>query len=210
MKLSLVVLTAGASKGKIIPINVAQFLIGRDRGCQLRPASIHISNRHCALFRRDDKVFVRDFGSTNGTFVNGRQIKGEIELLNGDELRVGPLLFAVQLETVSVDQLTPLPPTKAMTQKRASSPAASSPEKEPAGGAGDEDDVAAMLLAMQEKDTPQAGINTAVPEGTTVFDVPVPPAEEQPKEKPKQPIGDTSSAAKSILDKYLKRPRATS
>ena len=39
-------------------------------------------------------MFVRDFGSTSGTFVNGRQIKGEIELLNGDELRVGPLLFA--------------------------------------------------------------------------------------------------------------------
>src|SRR5579883_3329155 len=113
MKLSIVVLTPGPAEGKVIPINVPQFVIGRDPGCQLRPTSIHISKRHCALLRREERVFVHDFGSTNGTFINDRQIRGEIELLDGDRLRVGPLTFAVRLEP------SPAPATKEATQKQA-------------------------------------------------------------------------------------------
>ena len=39
MKLSLVVLTAGKQEGKVLPIGLQQFLIGRDPQCHLRPAS---------------------------------------------------------------------------------------------------------------------------------------------------------------------------
>ncbi len=70
MKLSLIVLSEGKSKGQTIPIKLSQFLIGRDPQCQLRPASPIISKRHCAVIIKDDKVVVRDFNSTNGTFVN--------------------------------------------------------------------------------------------------------------------------------------------
>src|SRR5215467_6865446 len=98
MKLSLVVLTAGKQEGKILPIALSQFVIGRDPQCQLRPASALISKRHCALIQREGKAFVRDFDSTNGTFVNNEQVKGEIELHNGDQLKIGPLMFTVLLE----------------------------------------------------------------------------------------------------------------
>ena len=111
MKLSLVVLTPGKTLGKVIPISQPQFLIGRDAQCQMRPASPLISKRHCALIQRDGQVFVRDFDSTNGTFVNGEQVKGEIEVHEGDKLKVGPLEFAVKIEaTVSVNRPTPAPP----------------------------------------------------------------------------------------------------
>ncbi len=70
MKLRLVVV-GGVHDGKAIPITVPQFVIGRDPQCQLRPASPAISKRHCAVLVRGTQVFVRDFGSTNGTFVNG-------------------------------------------------------------------------------------------------------------------------------------------
>ncbi|HEY7327304.1 MAG TPA: FHA domain-containing protein [Gemmataceae bacterium] len=207
MKLSIVVLTPGPAEGKVIPINVPQFFIGRDSGCHLRPTSIHISKRHCALVRREDKVFVRDFDSMNGTFVNDRQIKGEIELLDGDRLRVGPLTFAVKLETVPVDLATPMPPAKTMTQKLTSGPDSSPPAKQPARASDDEDEAAATLLSMQESDAPDASSPSEVPEGSTVHDLPLPTAADKDKEKPKQSSGDTSTAAKSILDKYLKRPR---
>jgi pSer/pThr/pTyr-binding forkhead associated (FHA) protein len=212
MKLTIVVLTPGPAEGKVIPINVPQFLIGRDPGCQLRPNSIHISKRHCALLRSDGKVFVHDFGSTNGTFVNDRQIKGEIQLLDGDRLRVGPLSFAVQLKSEPVDRRTPLPPTKATTQKLPSGLAVSLPAEAPARAASDEDEAAAALLAMQDSDVPNAGPPAEVPEGSTLYDLTAAgladkEAANKEKEKPKQPIGDTSTAAKSILDKYLKRPR---
>ena len=67
MKLSLVVKAAGAQEGKVLPISLSQFVIGRDPQCHLRPASPMISKRHCAIVQRDGKVFIQDFGSTNGT-----------------------------------------------------------------------------------------------------------------------------------------------
>src|SRR5262245_7004161 len=70
MKLSLVVMTAGKSQGQAIPVTLAQFVIGRDPQCNLRPASAVISKRHCALLVQDGRVAIRDFNSTNGTFVN--------------------------------------------------------------------------------------------------------------------------------------------
>src|SRR6266700_4837156 len=84
MKVGLEVLTAGKSEGKVIPITLSQFVIGRDPQCHLRPASALISKRHCAVIQRDGKAFIRDFGSTNGTFVNDEPVQGERELNHGD------------------------------------------------------------------------------------------------------------------------------
>src|SRR5207302_9575508 len=98
MEKRLVVLAEGKAKGHNIPISLPQFIIGRDAQCQLRPASPMISKRHCAGLVKGGKAFVRDFGSTNGTFVNEEPVKGERELHNDDTLKVGPLLFRVALE----------------------------------------------------------------------------------------------------------------
>jgi predicted component of type VI protein secretion system len=230
MKLSLVVLTSGKQEGKTLPIGqLSQFLIGRDPQCHLRPASAAISKRHCALIQRDGKVFVRDFDSTNGTFVNEEQIKGEVELHHDDKLRVGPLLFAVQVESTSVGKPTPPPATKKPAQARtpAPAPAAASTEekksepeagKNPAparahAGAEEDDDIAAMLLSLQDDDAPSSILGSGeIPEGSTVMDMVLPPGEgggeEQKKEeeKPEVPV-NTSNAARAILEKYMKRPR---
>ena len=42
-------------------------------------------------------VSVRDFGSKNGTFVNGQKVTGEVELKSGDQFLVGQLEFEVQI-----------------------------------------------------------------------------------------------------------------
>src|SRR5215467_7845219 len=111
MKLALVVMTPGKMEGKAIPITLAQFVIGRDPQCNLRPASPIISKRHCALLIRGNAVFVRDFGSTNGTFVNEQAVKQELQLKNEDILKIGPLSFRVVIEgPAPVDAPTPLPP----------------------------------------------------------------------------------------------------
>src|SRR5581483_10389856 len=99
MKLSLMVLNAGNASGQAIPITIPQFIIGRDPRCNLRPASAMISKQHCALIIKDGKVYLKDFDSTNGTFVNDQQIKGAVGLKNGDVIKVGPLTFQIVLET---------------------------------------------------------------------------------------------------------------
>src|ERR1700688_4697596 len=98
MKISLVVLSPGAAEGKSLPINVAQFVIGRDPQCNLRPASAMISKRHCAVLVKGGQVWVRDYESTNGTFINDQQIRGEVPISDGDTLKVGPLSFKLVIE----------------------------------------------------------------------------------------------------------------
>jgi pSer/pThr/pTyr-binding forkhead associated (FHA) protein len=210
MKLSLVV-AEGAHKGKVIPITLAQFLIGRDPQCNLRPASSMISKRHCALLVRGGDVMVRDFGSTNGTFVNDQRVENETEVHDSDQLKVGPLLFYVKVEaSVPVDKPTPVPPTNVR------------PEPKLVGSGDDDESIAAMLLDMQEDGgkAVSAGLmgSDGVPTGSTVLDAPVPSAEdttqgpgseEKPgaKKGPAKVMGNTSAAAKAILEKYTRRPR---
>jgi pSer/pThr/pTyr-binding forkhead associated (FHA) protein len=88
----------GVRKGLIIPLDDAEFVIGRDPSCHLRPSSIGVSRRHC-LFRLDgDRLFIRDLGSSNGTYVNGHPIHDELELHADDAIQVGPLRFLVHVE----------------------------------------------------------------------------------------------------------------
>jgi pSer/pThr/pTyr-binding forkhead associated (FHA) protein len=208
MKVSLVVLAAGKAAGQTVPITLSQFIIGRDPQCNLRPASAVISKRHCAILVKGGSVVVRDFDSTNGTFVNDKPVKGESPLKHDDVLKVGPLAFRVVIETTTpVNKPTPTPPPKT-----ASAPA-------------DDESVAAMLLSLQD-DTSAGMTGEDVPAGSTVMDVVSPAAgaetgekkedekkaEAKKDEKDKKPeapknSADTRAAAAAILEKYTRRQR---
>jgi predicted component of type VI protein secretion system len=110
MKVSLVV-AAGSHEGRSIPLTGPEFLIGRDPQCHLRPASQAISKLHCAVLVRDGKVYVKDYGSTNGTLVNDALVQDtEIAVEDGATLRVGPLDFRVKIEVLAAKpDGTPLP-----------------------------------------------------------------------------------------------------
>ena len=55
-----------------------------------------LSKKHCELFEKDGKVFVRDLSSSNGTRVNGVKTNEE-ELCDGDELCIGSRTYRVAL-----------------------------------------------------------------------------------------------------------------
>jgi predicted component of type VI protein secretion system len=203
MKLSLVVLTPGKMEGKTIPVPLSQFLIGRDPQCHLRPASPLISKRHCALEIRGDSVFVRDFESTNGTLVNGKSIQGEAELHDGDQLKAGPLEFRISLQRpVTISKPTPPPGTATAT----------------------DDAAAELLLSIHDNDMP-GGSETSVdsegiPTGSTLLEVLRPGTQSDAVNEADQSgaakreaaaktaQGNTSTAAKAILEKYMRRPRS--
>lgn len=88
----------GPSTGKEFKLPVDRFVIGRGDGCHLKPKSDMVSRQHCALAVRDAKLFLEDFGSKNGTYVNNERVEGTIELKMGDEIRVGPLDFLVLID----------------------------------------------------------------------------------------------------------------
>jgi predicted component of type VI protein secretion system len=88
----------GSSAGQTIKIAGPKFYIGRSEDCQLRPRSDLISRHHCALIVEGEYVAIRDFGSKNGTYVNGQRVSSEQELKPGDHLKVGPLEFEVLID----------------------------------------------------------------------------------------------------------------
>ncbi len=206
MKLSLMVLTAGKAEGQTISVTLAQFIIGRDPECNLRPASAMISKRHCAILVRGGQVFLRDFDSTNGTFVNEEPVKGEVPIKNDDVLKVGPLSFKV----VVVGQPAPVKPTPPPPPARPKMAESAAPDDESA---------AALLLSIEDGEvsfSDAAANDESVPGGSTIMDIPsfLSPAEEQKasaeakKEADRvaaqKKIGSAQSAAQSILDKYRK------
>jgi hypothetical protein len=83
----------GRQQGKAIPLNVRQFLIGREQDCHLRPNSELVSRHHCVFTVDDYAVRLRDLGSTNGTYVNGERLQGQVVLKAGDRVSVGKLSF---------------------------------------------------------------------------------------------------------------------
>lgn len=91
------VVTEGKQAGQEVPIPVRKFFIGRAEDCHLRPHSDLISRHHCVILVEEGMIAIRDFGSKNGTFVNGEKITAEVELKAGDRLKVGNLEFEVRV-----------------------------------------------------------------------------------------------------------------
>jgi predicted component of type VI protein secretion system len=117
MKVTLVV-ASGVHEGKTVPVNAAQFLIGRDPQCQLRPASQAVSKQHCAILIRDGAVFIKDFGSTNGTNVNDGVLRGEEkQLAHNDRVKVGPLDFLMRIEATATHKALGSTPSEAVKKK---------------------------------------------------------------------------------------------
>lgn len=79
------------------PLASEKTILGRRQDCHLRIPTRDVSRQHCELLVDGTKLTVRDMGSSNGTFVNGKRI-AETSLKPGDRLRVGPVTFVVQVD----------------------------------------------------------------------------------------------------------------
>jgi pSer/pThr/pTyr-binding forkhead associated (FHA) protein len=67
----------------------SRYAIGRDKSNDIVIDEEGISNFHAELrVEDDDRVFITDAGSINGTFVNNKQIKARTQLRAGDVIRL--------------------------------------------------------------------------------------------------------------------------
>jgi pSer/pThr/pTyr-binding forkhead associated (FHA) protein len=89
--------TQGAKQGQVITVNPKAFCIGRDSSCDWQTDYMIVSRRHAAIVVCPDRVLVRDLGSRNGTFVNGKVVFGECEVRHDDRLAIGPVEFRIQV-----------------------------------------------------------------------------------------------------------------
>ncbi len=64
--------------------------IGRGGGCTISlPADTFASQVHARIVERDGQLYLEDLGSTNGTFLNGKQVAKPARVRKGDQLQVG-------------------------------------------------------------------------------------------------------------------------
>jgi predicted component of type VI protein secretion system len=89
---------SGPHAGETIDVINGKLLVGREEDCHLRPDSEFVSRHHCVLLLDEYTLRVRDLGSKNGTFVNGRRIGiSETILLHDDMISIGEMICQVDL-----------------------------------------------------------------------------------------------------------------
>lgn len=101
-------------------------LVGRSTDCQIQlpndPEHRTVSRYHCLLDINPPAVRIRDFGSLNGTFINGENIGQrqkdqsaqdaskirfpEYDLQNGDRIQLGKTLFRVCIDPLQPEEET--------------------------------------------------------------------------------------------------------
>ena len=78
-------------------------LLGRGEEAKFRVPHDRISRRHCEFFERQGLVYLRDLGSTNGTFLNDQQVPANTEasVPPGAVVRVGGLSLRVEYQPLN-------------------------------------------------------------------------------------------------------------
>ncbi len=87
-------------RGHRIPLREGETVLGRSPYCSVVVNSPMVSRQHCALRLSPDGLEVVDLGSTNGTRVNTKTVRGRSSLKDGDTLRIG----ADPIEILELDE----------------------------------------------------------------------------------------------------------
>ncbi len=77
-------------------------VIGRSKKCDVYIKDPFMSKENTLIYHQDGKFYIKDLGSTNGTFVNGKQLlEKPAKLKDSDKITIGEVKF------LFVDPYTP-------------------------------------------------------------------------------------------------------
>src|SRR5438874_9629533 len=78
----------GSLEGEEIELSADPQTVGRGASCNIKIADAGISSKHAKIWCEDGAFFLMDLGSTNGTFLNDREMDRE-QLSDGDTITFG-------------------------------------------------------------------------------------------------------------------------
>jgi pSer/pThr/pTyr-binding forkhead associated (FHA) protein len=121
MDVELVLFKKGGSQ-KSFSLPDSTTVIGRRGDCDLCIPLKTVSRKHCQLNQDKETINIRDLGSRSGTFLNGKRID-EAAVKAGDYIRIGPLIFGLQING-RPENIVPPKPAKPKPAKPKPSPKA--------------------------------------------------------------------------------------
>ena len=83
----------GPNMGCRYPLGEQSLVLGRGEDCDIRLQDHSVSRKHARIEATPDGYFVFDQQSTNGTFVNDKQLDPSWLLQDGDYLRIGNCIY---------------------------------------------------------------------------------------------------------------------
>lgn len=101
---SLEVINEGPIKGKKFEIFTPLTNIGRGAHNDIQISNDSVSDSHAKILRKDGHWFVVDQGSTNGTYVGGRRVQGEQQLVGAPDVRFGDIKVTFRPSAGSQDE----------------------------------------------------------------------------------------------------------
>ena len=72
-----------------------RIILGRASTCEVVLATSGSSRKHAMLIAEGERWFLRDLGSSNGTYLNGDRIGESTELKHGDRIGIGEAIITV-------------------------------------------------------------------------------------------------------------------
>lgn len=85
----------GPKLGERVSLEDQELTLGRGSDCDICVDLADVSRQHCRFSREGDEVLVEDLSSTNGTFLNGEEIREghRVALKSRDLVKVGGAIF---------------------------------------------------------------------------------------------------------------------
>jgi S1-C subfamily serine protease len=91
------IVRSGPDAGTAVEVAGRPVVLGRQQGCDVVVRDTRASRRHLELTPQDGGLQLRDLGSANGTFLDGRRVQ-EAQLEGGEEIRIGNVVIEVWRE----------------------------------------------------------------------------------------------------------------
>ncbi len=97
---------------KSIALEPGEYRVGREEGNDIVLSEFTVSRKHCLLYYKKNKWWVKDLKSKNGVYTDGKRVKGSAELKNGTRIYMGSFPAEVRLYSPRdylQEAITPLP-----------------------------------------------------------------------------------------------------
>jgi serine phosphatase RsbU (regulator of sigma subunit)/pSer/pThr/pTyr-binding forkhead associated (FHA) protein len=84
----------GVNQGTTLTLEGDKFILGRNADCQVVLNVPAVSREHAVIRKVQDKYYIEDMKSRNGTFVNNQEVTGRILLKDNDRIKICDNLLA--------------------------------------------------------------------------------------------------------------------